>query len=229
MKVIGAGFGRSGTMSLQKALEILGFGPCYHMQIALKRPWHLRFFLRAWQGRPADWKRFFRNYVSTVDWPACSFYRELSSTFPDAKIILNVRDPEKWYQSMMGSIWAIQPAFPWWFPKIVRKIHDEIIWKGNLKNSFPDRGKAIASYLDWIDEVKSHFPSEKLLVYNVSEGWEPLCSYLNVPVPNESFPHLNDRNSFTRLIRLLRLLNWLVPLVIFSMVIFLGLYFWFLM
>jgi hypothetical protein len=227
MKVIGAGFGRSGTMSLQKALGILGFGPCYHMQIALKRPWHLRFFLRAWQGLPADWKRFFRNYRSTVDWPACSFYREISSTHPEAKVILNVRDPEKWFQSMMETIWAIQPAFPWWFPKIVRKIHDEIIWKGNLKNSFPDRDKAIAAYQGWVEEVKSNIPAENLLVYDVKEGWEPLCRFLDVELPKTAFPHLNDRKSFARLIRFLRFINWFAPLIVMLTVILLGLYLWY--
>lgn len=215
MKLIGAGFGRSGTMSLQKALEELGYGPCYHMQIAIKRVHHLRFFMRAWHGRKVNWKGFFRRYNSVVDWPTCAFYRELMEVYPEAKVLLNVRDPEKWYDSMYETIWAIQPAFPFWFPRIVRRLHDEIIWDGNLKGAFEDRQKAISVYKNYIEEVRKTVPANRLLVYEVSQGWEPLCAFLGVPVPEgRPFPNKNDRKSFKRLITLLRILNWLLPLLV---------------
>ncbi len=204
LRLIGAGFGRSGTMSVKAALEHLGMGPCYHMKIALPRFWHLYFFMRAWKGGKVNWKKFFRRYHSVVDWPACSFYKELMKEYPDAKILLNVRDPEKWYDSMHETIWAIQPAFPFWFPPVVKKIHDEVIWKGNL---------TIEVYREWIEEVKRTVPADRLLVYEVKEGWKPLCDFLGLPVPDEPFPHINERKSFVRMIRLLRILNWLVPLV----------------
>ena len=220
MKVIGAGFGRSGTMSLQAALVDLGFGPCYHMKIALPRIHHLRFFMRAWHGRQVNWKKFFRRYNSVVDWPTCSFYRELMAEFPDAKILLNVRDPEKWYDSMYETIWAIQPAFPWWFPPIVRRIHNEIIWNGNLKGDFENREKAISAYREHIETVKKTVPPERLLVYDVKEGWAPLCAFLNVPVPQgKPFPHLNDRSNFKRMIQILKVAEWLVPLLAVAMAI----------
>lgn len=215
MKIIGAGFGRSGTMSLQQAIEVLGFGPCYHMKIALWRFWHLYFFLNAWHGKKVNWKKFFRRYNSVVDWPTCAFYKELTEVYPDAKILLNVRDPEKWYDSMFETIWAIQPAFPFWFPSVVRRIHDEIIWNGNFRGNFPNREKTIATYKEYIEDVKKTVPADRLLVYDVSQGWEPLCAFLGVPVPEgHPFPRKNDRKSFQRVIALLKVLNWLVPAMV---------------
>ncbi len=215
MKLIGAGYGRSGTMSLQKAIVHLGYGPCYHMKIALWRFWHLYFFLKAWRGKQVKWKRFFRKYQAVVDWPTCAFYRQLMLEYPDAKILLNVRDPEKWYDSMYETIWAIQPAFPVWFPGVVRRFHDEVIWNGNLQGSFLDRERTIRIYKDYIEEVKRTVPSERLLVYDVSEGWEPLCAFLEVPVPQgKSFPFKNDRKSFRKMIALLKVLNWLAPFLL---------------
>ena len=214
MKLIGAGFGRTGTMSIKAALDQLGVGPCYHMKIALPRFWHLHFFMKAWRGEKVNWKRFFRRYNTVVDWPACSFYKELMIEYPDAKILLNVRDPEKWYDSMHETIWEIVKVFPFWFPPITRKIHEEIIWKGNLQGVFEDKEKTMAVYKEWIEEVKRSVPPERLLVYEVSEGWKPLCDFLDVPVPDKPFPHINERKNFILIIRLLRVLNWLVPVVV---------------
>lgn len=215
MKIIGAGFGRSGTMSLQEALEQLGYGPCYHMKIALWRFWHLNFFLRSWHGEKVNWKKFFRRYNSVVDWPTCAFYKELMEVYPDARILLNIRDAEKWYDSMYETIWAIQPAFPFWFPPVVRRIHDEIIWNGNFRGHFTNREKTIAAYEEYIEEVKQTVPADRLLVYDVSQGWEPLCTFLGVPVPEGNpFPNKNDRGSFKRMIALLQVLNWLVPVLV---------------
>jgi hypothetical protein len=214
MKLIGAGFGRSGTMSIKAALDQMGAGPCYHMKVTLKRYHHMHFFMRAWRGQKVNWKRFFRRYNSAVDWPTCSFYRDLMNEFPEAKILLNVRDPEDWYNSMHETIWAIQPAFPWWFPRIVRTMHNEIIWGANLKGVFEDRNKTIEVYREWIEEVKKTVPAERLLVYQVKEGWKPLCDFLNVPVPDRPFPHINERKSFISLIRWLKVLNWLVPAIV---------------
>jgi hypothetical protein len=221
MKLIGAGFGRSGTMSIKAALDQMGAGPCYHMKITLKRYHHMRFFMRAWRGQKVNWNRFFRRYNCVVDWPTCSFYKELMHEFPDAKILLNVRNPEDWWDSMHETIWAIQPAFPWWFPGIYRKIHDEIIWGGNLKGVFEDRDKTLAVYRAWIEEVKHTVPADRLLVYQVKEGWKPLCDFLGIAVPDMPFPHINERKSFERIIWLLKVLNWLVPVVVIIILILL--------
>lgn len=217
MKIIGAGFGRSGTMSLKSALEQLGYGPCYHMKITLYRYHHMKFFMQAWSGKKVNWKKFFRRYNSVVDWPTCSFYKDLMKEFPGAKVLLNVRDPESWYESMNETIYPIQEAFPFWFPGIVRRMHDEIIWGGSLKGVFEDREKVIDVYRQYIEDVKSTVPSGRLLVYNVKEGWKPLCEFLGVPVPEgKPFPHINERKSFKRWILLLKILNWLVPLVVLA-------------
>src|SRR5512133_1651683 len=220
MKLIGAGFGRTGTMSLKSALEQLGYGPCYHMKITLKRYHHMRFFMRAWHKKDVNWEKFFRRYNSVVDWPTCSFYKDLMNVYPDARILLNVREPEQWYDSMKETIYTIVPAFPWWFPRIMRTMHDEIIWNGNLKGVFEDREKAIEVYREYMEEVKKTVPADRLLVYNVKEGWKPLCDFLGVPVPEgKAFPHINERKSFKRLILLLKVLNWLVPVaIIFGLV-----------
>jgi hypothetical protein len=206
-------------MSIKAALEEIGFGPCYHMKITLKRIHHMQFFMKAWRGQKVNWKRFFRRYNSVVDWPTCSFYKELMLKYPDAKILLNIRDPEEWYSSMQETIWAIQPAFPFWFPRIIRTMHDEIIWGGNLQGVFNDREKAIRVYNEWVEEVKRTVPQKRLLVYEVKEGWKPLCDFLGVPVPERAFPHINERRSFQQLIRLLKVLNWLVPALIVMAVV----------
>lgn len=217
MKLIGAGFGRSGTMSLRAALEQLGIGPCYHMKRALFNYFDLVFFMRALHGKKVNWKRFFRRYNSVVDWPTCNFYKDLMVIYPDAKILLNVREPEAWYDSMLETIYAIQPAFPFWFPPVVRKLHDDMIWNGHFKGEFENREKAIAAYIEWVEEVKRTVPADRLLVYNVKDGWAPLCGFLGVPVPEgKPFPFINERKSFKRWILLLKVLNWLVPILVLA-------------
>jgi len=225
LKIIGAGFGRAGTMSLQKALEILGFKPCYHMQVTLTHYFHLRFWIRAQAGKPVDYRKFFRKYRATVDWPACEFYPELMQTFPGAKVLLNIRDAGEWYDSMFDSIWAIQKAFPFWFPKEYRKIHDDIMWDTRFRGEFTNRDKTMQVYLDRIEEVKRAVPPERLLVYNVKEGWEPLCRFLGKEVPDGiPFPRLNDRRFFRRVILLLRIVEWLVPVLVIASLVLLFLF-----
>jgi hypothetical protein len=107
---------------------------------------------------------------------------------------------------------------------VVRKIHNEIIWKGNLKGVFEDKEKTVAVYKEWIEEVKRTVPAEKLLVYEVKEGWKPLCDFLDVPVPEMPFPHINERKNFIRIIWLLKVLNWLVPVLFLSVLIVLIYY-----
>jgi hypothetical protein len=217
LQIIGAGFGRSGTMSLRKALQILGYNPCYHMQVTLTHYSHLRFWIRAKAGKPVNYQRFFRNYKATVDWPACEFYEELMAEFPGAKVLLNVRDPDAWYDSIFNTIWAIQKVFPFWFPRVYWKIHDDIMWDTRFNGEFTNRKKTIEVYKARIEEVISKVPSEKLLVYNVKEGWEPLCRFLDKPVPTDiPFPNLNDRRFFERVMLSLKILEWLVPAVVLA-------------
>jgi hypothetical protein len=210
-------------MSLRKALQILGYDPCYHMQTTLTHYSHMKFWVRARAGKAVDYREFFRKYKATVDWPACEFYRELMEAFPQAKVLLNVRDPEDWYDSMFDTIWAIQPVFPWWFPRIVRRMHDDIIWESRFNGEFADRAKAIDVYKAHLDEVRRTVPPERLLVFNVTEGWKPLCDFLGRPVPAKTaFPNLNDRLFFKRVMLGLRILEWVVPAAALAGLVWLG-------
>jgi hypothetical protein len=223
LQIIGAGFGRTGTRSLKAALDILGYGPCYHMQTALLRPWHLKFWIRAAAGETVEYIHLFRKYKATVDWPACEFYKELMEVYPEAKVILNVRDPEEWHDSMMDTIWKIQPVFRRSFPKAYRKVHDDLIWDSRFQGEFENREKAIAIYNAYNEEVKKTVPSENILVYNVTEGWKPLCEFLGKGEPeNIPFPRFNSRKTFKKLLRFLKILEWAIPIVLILAAIFIG-------
>lgn len=209
LEVIGAGFGRSGTKSLQRALEMLGYAPCYHMQSALPRPWHVRAWLAASRGERVDFVRLFRGWRATVDWPACEYWRELTAAFPEARVILNLREPQAWYDSVRTTLWPARQAYPWWAPRLYARMLDGVIWQGRFGGRFEDRAAALAAYAAHVAEVRRHVPPERLLVYDVGQGWEPLCRFLGRPVPVAGFPRLNDRRTFARYVAALRLLRWL--------------------
>ena len=213
LKIIGAGFGRTGTLSIRKALVELGFGPCYHMKVALYHPWHILFWLRAIHGKKVNWRGFFRRYNSVVDWPACEFYEELMKEYPDALILLNVRDPEKWYDSSLKTIYRIQNIWPRWYPRVLTRMQDELIFQGRFEGQFENREKTIANFRQHIEEVKHNVPPEKLLVFDVKEGWGPLCKFLGVAVPpGKEFPHLNETAEYTKSIYLIRTLRIAAPI-----------------
>ncbi len=213
MKVIGAGFGRTGTTSLKAALEALGFGSAYHMTEVFTHPEHVRFWEAARRGERVDWEGFFSGYGVAVDWPACSFYAELMEAFPGAAVILTVRDPERWYESTLSTIYGIRkvsagPApvrlafalaglFAPGITGIVR-LADEIVWKDTFEGRFEEESHAIETFRRHNEEVRRRVPPERLLVYDVREGWAPLCAFLGVEVPNEPFPHLNDTREMRR-------------------------------
>jgi hypothetical protein len=208
MRVIGAGFGRTGTTSLKAALEKLGFGPCYHMQTVFMHPWQARFWVDTADGKPVDWRKFFKGHQSTVDYPASLFYRPLMEEFPGAKILLSVRDPQRWYDSTLQTIYLSTKVPAWlnrWFPPLgmVFGMHQKVIWDGLFEGLFEDRDFAIEVFNRHTESVKAQVPAEKLLVFDVKEGWGPLCSFLDVPVPEEPFPHLNDRVQIQRLFRII--------------------------
>ncbi|HLX58932.1 MAG TPA: sulfotransferase [Ktedonobacteraceae bacterium] len=195
LKVIGAGFGRTGTFSLKNALEELGFGPCYHMTELFDRPGATEQWDAIAGGAPADWNAVFEGYQAAVDWPACAFYEELMQVYPEAKVLLTIRDPEKWYQSVISTIYQVPRPDP--ALSLHAHMVNAIIWQGTFDGKIEDKDYAIAVFLQHIEEVKRQVPAEKLLVYDVKEGWEPLCAFLGVEVPaGKAFPHLNDRENF---------------------------------
>ena len=220
LQVIGAGFGRSGTTSLRKALHILGYAPCYHMQTTLTHYLHMRFWVRAKAGEPVDFRRFFRRYRATVDWPACEFYRELLAAYPQAKVVLTLRDADEWYDSVSGTLWQIRSVLPAWFPRSVWQMQEDVIWQGRFRGAFADREQALATYRAHLDEVRRTVPAAQLLEYRVADGWGPLCAFLERPVPQGvPFPRLNDRTFFGRLLGALRLARWLGPAALLAAIL----------
>ena len=196
MEVIGAGFGRTGTMSLKVALEELGFGPCYHMIEVFEHPEHVPLWEAAARGESVNWEELFVDYKSTVDWPGCSFYKELMQAYPDAKVLLSVRDPDKWYESAKNTIYTTTDIPD---PPPGRRVVDKLVWEQTFAGNFEERRYAIEIFNKHNEGVKKHVPPEQLLVYEVKEGWEPLCAFLGVPIPKDKpFPHLNDTQAFNQ-------------------------------
>ena len=210
--VIGAGLPRTGTLSLKSALDLLGFGPTYHMFELMRRPRRVDDWLRAADGHPVDWDDVLRGYRSAVDWPASFFYRELAAAYPHARVILTVRDPQRWFDSSerllrSGALRSMvsRPASRL-VPLVGRMnrlmshisattfaIDHETAMRGTV-----GRQRAVAAFERHVREVAATVPADRLLVFDVREGWEPLCRFLGVPVPAVPFPHDNEAGSFER-------------------------------
>ncbi len=194
LKVIGAGFGRTGTMSLKLALEHLGFGPCYHMTEVFKNPAAPGWWIDAADGHP-DWERIFEGYQSTVDWPNATFYAELAEAYPEAKVILTERDPEAWFRSTQATIFSRPPSpgsdkpFDRMMGKVIARLFD---W------DLHDHDKVIEVFNRHNAEVRRTIPADRLLVYDVAQGWKPLCGFLGVPIPAEPLPHVNTTEAFQK-------------------------------
>jgi hypothetical protein len=229
VKVIGAGFGRTGTMSLKVALETLGFDPCYHMTEVFAHPEHTGFWISAWRREPADWDGVLGGYEAAVDWPACTFYEELMERHPDAKVILSLRDPERWYQSVRNTIYELSVVIP--RHPIYRigyglvsifvfrgsgnvDLVGEIIWQGTFDSRFEDKHHAIEVFERHSAEVQRRVPENRLLVYDVKAGWEPLCEFLGVEVPDEPFPRTNDTAEMRRRVRAVKAISIAVPVTL---------------
>jgi len=207
LQVVGAGFGRTGTLSLKNALEKLGFGACYHMMEVFPRPEHVAMWHRLAFGHPMDWDEIFRGFRATVDWPAARWWREIAAQYPDAKVLLSVRDPEDWYRSMSDTIYQpMKLPVPDGAPEIVR-LQSEMIRKAVLAetfdNRFDDKALAIQVFKRHNQEVRDSIDSARLLEFDVREGWAPLCRFLEVPIPDEPFPRLNDTATTQAMIRMM--------------------------
>jgi len=209
LQVIGAGFGRTGTASLQRALEILGFGPCYHMFEIRKQPGRAPAWRHAVRDGSADWDAIFAGYRSAVDWPACRFYKELAEAYPEARVILTVRDPEAWHRSCMSTIYAVSQAMPWAMRLVpvarhVRAMLFEAIWDGTFDGRFAEAAHARAIFEAHNEQVQRTVAPQRLLVFEVQQGWQPLCQFLGVEVPDEPFPQLNEGPELEQLARTIR-------------------------
>lgn len=199
IEVIGAGFGRTGTLSLKLALEKLGFDKCYHMFEVITHPDHVKLWHQATRGEPVDWSALFQGYKATVDWPSCNFWQSQLEAFPDARVILSERDPERWYDSVMNTIYPGSLARRESDDAADREWADmafELIWDGTFHGRIEDREHAIDVYLAHNEYVKRNVPADRLLVFEAAEGWEPLCRFLGTPIPDEPYPRVNTTEEF---------------------------------
>ncbi len=216
LKVIGAGMPRTGTSSLKMALEELGFTPCYQMRELLSDPEQITFWSKASWGKAIDWDSLFQDYRATVDFPSYRYYYQLLQYYPDAKVILTVRDPQAWYESALNTIYqVVEPQTGQKFLKTLKlpdsprtryleRVFDLVekeLWEKDFQGKFLDKQYAIDVFNHHVEEVKQNVPSKQLLVYQITEGWESLCRFLDVPVPNQTFPRLNERATFKQRVR----------------------------
>lgn len=211
IQVIGAGFGRTGTLSLKNALEELGFVKCYHMSELINvHPAHIQYWQQAFEGEQVAWSEMFKGYQAIVDFPGSYFYRQLMKQYPEAKVILTIRDSEAWYDSARETIAKTTPGFRKMLLtslKLPFSAHlrnrmkvfrfSDVTWDELFHGRFDDKAYAINVFERRNEAIKEYVPSEKLLVYEVTQGWQPLCTFLDVPVPaGTPFPHLHERGQF---------------------------------
>lgn len=196
LKVIGAGLGRTGTMSLKFALEHLGFGPCYHMiEFMAHVPEQLPLWLNVIDGRP-DWDAVFDGYASTVDYPGCTYWRELAAKWPEAKVILTTRDPDAWFESANQTV--LSPRMRTMLGQSPIRRFMEATVNEDFGEHIEDRAFMTDYFRRWNEGVIAEVPKDKLLVFQAKDGWEPLCEFLGVPVPPEPYPRVNSRADMNR-------------------------------
>jgi hypothetical protein len=198
LSIIGAGFGRTGTRSLKLALEGLGFAPCYHMDAVFEHPEHIALWHGAANGHLPDWASLFGKHRAGVDWPVAFFWRELMDAYPDAKVILTVRDAQSWYDSFYRTIYQVIKKPMSDDPVIVehQQMSQRLILDRTFGGRFEDRHYAVKVYTRHNDAVQTEVPSDRLLVYEVAQGWSPLCGFWGMSIPQEPFPNSNDRDTF---------------------------------
>jgi len=216
LKIIGAGFGRTGTLSTQHALNELGF-PCYHMKEIRKKgnQNHLDFWLEVAEAPPGtqqDWDKIFHNYTASIDFPSSCVWQELFAANPESKVLLTLHPggPEAWYRSTRETIYATSSM---WEAKLLSyfippfrkmtKMTSKLIWGRFLQGTMEDKSAAIMRYNQHIEEVRRIVPPEQLLVFSADQGWEPLCAFLDKEVPKKAFPRVNDKAEMKKMIKLL--------------------------
>jgi len=199
LKIIGSGFGRTGTMTMKDALGALGYGPAHHMVEIMQNPDQLRHWKAIYAGEDVDWEDVFKGYNSQVDWPGASCWQQSMIAFPEAKVIHTERPEQDWWNSFnatIGKFFSVADQME--LPPDIAEIF-VTMRKGLLDRTFTDftdRSSAIEAYRDNNQKVRDIVPAERLLIFNVAEGWAPLCKFLNVPQPTTAFPHQHIRREF---------------------------------
>ena len=199
LRVVGAGLGRTGTASLQLALQQLLDGRCYHMAETFGRPDDIPVWHDALRGSPPDWHAFLAEYVATVDWPACAFWRELADANPDALVLLSTRSsPEAWWKSASETIFLVSKRE---IPEEHRDVMGaQLAMVADMFARFcpdwEDEAAAIRAYEAHNAAVRATIEPDRLLEWQPGDGWEPICAALDVPVPDDPFPHVNTTADF---------------------------------
>ncbi len=200
LQIIGSGFGRTGTRSLKDALEHLGFDPCHHMYEVMANPPQVAFWKERAAGGTPDWTKAFEGYAAQVDWPGAHVWADLLDTFPQAKVLHSHRDPDVWWASFsktIGKLMNVHGDMP--LPPHVEEMLtacEAMIMMETFGTMTPDAGTAKAAYMRRLEQVRAAVPENRLLVYDVAQGWGPLCAFLGVPVPEAPFPHRNRSEDF---------------------------------
>jgi hypothetical protein len=194
LKVVGSGLGRTGTKSMQTALNMLGFGPCHHMVEVFMHPESMQLWVDAAEGRP-DWDAIFKDYHAMVDYPGAAYWRQIADHYPDAKVLHTVRDPDQWWESTQATIFSpASPAVQGQVDGLPAKFFAGFM--GPLRDHLQDRAWMTDHFRRHTEAVKAAIAPERLLIYQVGEGWDRLCAFLGVPVPTEPYPSENSRQEF---------------------------------
>ena len=215
IKIIGAGLPRTGTNTLKQSLEQLGYKHVYHMKELLVNPDKLHYWKTLEETGDTDWDALYNGYDGTVDFPGYPWYEEHMKRYPDAKVILTVRDFESWYKSVDSTVFRAGPQTPGekikmlsklLFNSRARKVVKVIKWfkkvffANELQGKFEDKDFAQQFWEGHLAKVKANVPADKLLVYDVRDGWGPLCAFLGKPEPADPLPHLNKKENFKEML-----------------------------
>lgn len=199
LEIIGPGFGRTGTHALKLALERLGFGPAHHMFEVRDKPEQLPNWEAAARGERVDWDDVFRGYRSQVDFPGARYWRELVQRYPKAKVILTVRDPEAWFDSVEATInpfLAARGKHPSSHVNAIAEMGYQTVAVQVFDERLTDRDHATRVFRRHIAEVQSEIAPDRLLTFDVRNGWGPLCEFLGAETPDDPFPKTNSSKVF---------------------------------
>jgi hypothetical protein len=198
--VVGAGVGRTGTHSLKLALEQLFGGPCHHMSEVLGDPSQVPAWIEVVDGGRPDWPALLADYRAIVDWPGCGFWPELAAAYPEALVLLSVRDPESWYRSCSSTIFValdlVPPHLAPWMEAVRRLFRDK------FSDKFDDPMVMMDTFMKHNQAVRAGIPARRLLEWNLGDGWGPICERLGLPVPAEPFPVTNTTGEFREMLGL---------------------------
>ncbi|MBT8257500.1 MAG: sulfotransferase family protein [Bacteroidia bacterium] len=215
IKIIGAGCPRTGTTTLKRSLETLGYSRVYHMKELLVNPQRLKYWEQLDATGDTDWDALYDGFDATVDFPGYPWYKEHMKRYPDAKVILTVRDFDSWYKSVDSTVFRAGPQTPGEKIKMLTKLllssrarkvvkcikfFKRTFFADRLHNKFGDKEYARKFWEGHIEDVKASVPADNLLIYDVRDGWGPLCAFLGVAEPADPLPHLNKKENFKEML-----------------------------